>query len=237
MQYKYGEDGGRRTPIGPFSQKLPRRVLKHLLPQTVDIDIENCMFTIVSQLLDRLGPVVHPPPTAARHSAFGFPCFRRCASDRSGCLAEIGEGMSPVQKKALNIAIANGKVVPSEFEDKGYLCSLSAEARVLRWMSSWLQKDIYHESKAKRQWPEAYMFYLLWTMVEDDLLHAMTEFLDPSACQHLSLHFDGLRVDKGRVEALGGEGSLLKQLEDAVKAATGYTVKLAVKEHFFAFQN
>lgn len=37
------------------AQSCPRRVLKHLVPHTIDLDIENCMFTILHQLVKLMG--------------------------------------------------------------------------------------------------------------------------------------------------------------------------------------
>ena len=37
------------------AQSCPRRVFKHLAPHTIDLDIENCMFTILHPLVKRMG--------------------------------------------------------------------------------------------------------------------------------------------------------------------------------------
>ena len=56
------------------AQLCPRRVLMALVPQTIDLDIVNCMFTLVHQLL-------------ARHEFAELPdevrdTIRRCAEER-----------------------------------------------------------------------------------------------------------------------------------------------------------
>ena len=49
---------------------------------------------------------------------------------------------------------------------------------------------------------------------------------------HLSLHYDGIRVDAGRVALEGGDGdSMCRYLEEHVRKHTGYDVQLAVKHH------
>ncbi len=45
----------RKQSIGRSAQSCPRRVLRHLLPHTIDLDIENCMFTILHQLVKLMG--------------------------------------------------------------------------------------------------------------------------------------------------------------------------------------
>jgi hypothetical protein len=44
----------RRQSDGLSSQSCPRRVLRHLLPKTIELDIENCMFSILQQLIKLL---------------------------------------------------------------------------------------------------------------------------------------------------------------------------------------
>jgi hypothetical protein len=41
-------------------QGLPRRALKHLLPHTVDLDIENSIFVLIHQLLQKLDCPMFP---------------------------------------------------------------------------------------------------------------------------------------------------------------------------------
>lgn len=48
----------RKQSIGRSAQSCPRRVLRHLLPHTIDLDIENCMFTILHQLVKLMGIVL-----------------------------------------------------------------------------------------------------------------------------------------------------------------------------------
>ena len=64
-----------RTRLG--SQSLSRRNLMVLLPHTVDLDIENCMFCIVHQLLEKL------QPDPLLFTAEIKETLRRCALERT----------------------------------------------------------------------------------------------------------------------------------------------------------
>ena len=56
------------------AQRCPRRVLVALVPHTVDLDISNCMFTIVHQLLNMQEPTDVPEDVRD--------VIRRCAEER-----------------------------------------------------------------------------------------------------------------------------------------------------------
>jgi hypothetical protein len=55
VQYSDPVDSGRRFAKGVASQTLPRRCQKHVLHHTKGLDIANAVFTIVAQLVQRLG--------------------------------------------------------------------------------------------------------------------------------------------------------------------------------------
>ena len=56
------------------AQGLPRRALKHLLPHTVDLDIKNCIFALVHQMLGKLQCDAFPQDLAS--------VIERCAVHR-----------------------------------------------------------------------------------------------------------------------------------------------------------
>ncbi len=65
---------------GVSAQKCSRRVLKHLVDHTEDLDIENAMFTILDQLVDQLD--VHMPVDLRE-------TLRKCAQERRRVCEEL----------------------------------------------------------------------------------------------------------------------------------------------------
>ena len=120
----------RRFAVGLAAQGLSRRHLEHLLDSTIDLDIANCMFTLVTQLIDML------KPTKTGHAyidgLLDFPSFRAAAKDRDTALAHIASVVGKAAAKQINLQMAGGGAIPSEFRDNPYLQSLSKEAKLLR---------------------------------------------------------------------------------------------------------
>jgi hypothetical protein len=66
----------RRHVHGTSAQSCSRRVLSVLVPHTRDLDIENCMLSLIVQIIDKLQPT--PPPPADV-----WDVLRRCATQRA----------------------------------------------------------------------------------------------------------------------------------------------------------
>ena len=45
------------------------------------------------------------------------------------------------------------------------------------------------------RFPEATTFHYMWTAVEDNILEAWVSYLRRQDYQHISLHYDGVRID------------------------------------------
>ena len=87
-------------------------VLKHLVPDTLDYDIRNCMFTIVVQLIDMLQLEKFGDPTI--DSVLEFKSWRACSSDRSSAIKHIADKIGMTAAEQLNLAVANGARIPEE---------------------------------------------------------------------------------------------------------------------------
>ena len=88
-----------------------------------------------------------------------------------------------------------------------------------------------------KMWPEASCASTFYFAVEDHIATAMIKAVLATKTQHLSLHYDGIRVDKARIEHEGGDANhMCRMLEDAIKKDTGYEVKLCVKQHMTFLQ-
>ena len=62
-----GDIRGRRYCSGAGAQRLSRRSVSELVPDTYDLDIENCCFSITYQLVQKLEPM-SPPPDNVMHT-------------------------------------------------------------------------------------------------------------------------------------------------------------------------
>ena len=77
----------------------------------------------------------------------------------------------------------------------------------------------------------------LYFAIEDHILASLQKAIQAKPTTHLSLHFDGVRVDKDRVQLEGvGSDNLRRLLENAILEDIGYEVQLAVKEHLSFLQ-
>ena len=100
----------------------------------------------------------------------------------------------------------------------------------MRWIAWSLQLDLYSQvgSDDSNQWPENTVLHQVWTGVDDVCLEAQTDFIRQEPIVHLSLHFDGVRVDAERVRR---SGNFKEEADHYVFDRTGYRVELVRKEH------
>ena len=54
-----------------------------------------------------------------------------------------------------------------------------------------------------KKWAEASIAAMFYQALEDHILQAMMDYIQQKPAQHVSLHYDGVRVDKTRIEADG----------------------------------
>ena len=231
--YHYLHDSpSRRFATGASAQGLSSRHIEQLVDSAIEIDIHNCMFTIVTQLLDMRE--LYETGDAAMDKHFRFPSFRACAASREAALGSIASQIGMDAAKQLNLEVAGGAAIPDQFQGNEYLQSLQAEAKLLRWLAiSLLPSGLYDAVSAnpKHRWPEATMVYLMWSGFEDAVLAAMAETIQSLAPPHMSLHFDGVRVSR---QVLVSDPELLQHCEENIAAKTGFAVKLVSKvQHYF----
>jgi len=84
-------------------------------------------------------------------------------------------------------------------------------------------------------WPEASALAFMWQGVEDNILAGCRDFVLSKPTAHLSLHFDGVRVDRDRVRAETSSadpvGHFCELLSDYAFQRTGYRVTFVEKLH------
>ena len=237
VQYGYTKDWrGRRYSQTPNSaQGMSQMLQKILLGHTVDIDIKNSIFVVLKQAVDRLD---------VKYSAGVFKgCLETLAalaSDRDKfCRDELG--INEVTGKSVLHSMINGGACPEEYKVQPGVQKLRDLSRFLRWLAcSLMPKEfeaILEEKVKDKGWAEATMASTLYFAIEDHILSSLVKAVRAKDTAHLSLHFDGVRVDRTRVERDGGDGDhFCRCLEQAILTDTGYEVQLAVKEHLSCLQ-
>ena len=111
-------------------QTLSRRLRSALRGvELQDWDISNCMFTVTTQLVDKI-KVDLPIPDASLRA------WRRYAADPVG-VREMLAGSFGADAKAVALKVAHGGACPSctDHEALAFLVELSRESRLLRWWS------------------------------------------------------------------------------------------------------
>ena len=127
VSYRNTLDGlmrSRRVAIGMSAQSASRRVLRRLLPRALDYDIENCMFTIVEQLVDMVQIEV---PANLRQ------VLSRCAQHRQE-VCEDDLLTDTYNGKRLLMELVNGAAIQSGWEGNRFLLVLQNLSRYLRWV-------------------------------------------------------------------------------------------------------
>ncbi len=212
----------RRQADTVSAQGCSRRVLQVLCPHTVDLDIENCMFVLLDQLVQRLE--LHPPmPGSMRET------LKRCAYDREVVCRDDLRTNLPGGKHVLT-TVLNGSAVPPRWQENEFLLNVQRLARYLRWVACSLLPDVYETCKkdTTRRFPEASTLFYLWTAVEDSVLSAWLDYVHKYPTTHLSLHFDGIRIQK---ELPCDTAEFCKRCADYIAEETGFKVLIREKFH------
>jgi len=213
---------GRRNVVNLGAQSFPRRALVHLASHTIDLDIENAMFVLVDQLLDMVAPST-PMPEELRDAV------RQCARDRQRVCEHELRCSVKAGKPLLN-ATLNGKGLHPPLDANAFLVRLSKAARYLRWLACSMLPEVYQDycQDASRRFPEASTFTRFWTTAEDLVLTAWVDYVKSSPIGHLSLHFDGIRLQMDNGTPVDEYCQACSQY---IKERTGFSVTIREKKH------
>ena len=216
------------------AQGMDQRLQKLLLHDTVDLDIANCMPVLLHQMVDRVKLV----DREAWQSELDL--LREIATNRQA-FCEQRLKMPVSEGKRVLAAMLQGQAARGEVAGKADAQRIIALGRFLRWLACSLAPRVYSALKGSedpnaKKWPEASTLAYLWQGVEDHVLEVMLQFVRGQMTEHVSMHFDGLRVDRGRVRLEaedGGDGvrEMCARLQDHVLERTGYAVQIVSKEH------
>ena len=216
------------------AQSMDQRMQHVLLDDTVDFDIVNCVFVLLAQVIERL-------QLADKETwQDEIELLQQVALDRKGFCEEKLK-MSVAEGKEVLRSMLHGGSPPAALSTNSAATRLVALARFLRWLACSAVPDLYSNLRSEeegeaRRWPEASTLAFFWQGVEDFILEAMVQYARMHPAQHISLHFDGIRIDRARVRLEstdGGNGvvEMCARLQEHVKLRTGYVVDIVAKEH------
>ncbi|CAE7501083.1 unnamed protein product, partial [Symbiodinium necroappetens] len=227
-QYKYSDSvsfRSRKTVIGTGMQRFCRRAQVHLAADTVDLDVHNSAFTVFHQLLPKLACVPEPPDYVKE-------VLDKCARDRNLVCSDILK-TSQVRGKQLLTKVLFGGAVPRDVpEGAAFLVNLKKASIYLRWLASSMFPDTvakFAQPESKKTNPTNSVLSHLYQAIEDYVLSAFVEYLLQFQPQHLSLHYDGVRVSKGQGGCSTAE--LCEKIQAYILRKTGFDVTICEKKH------
>ena len=228
VRYTYGAAQdcvrGRQFATSTGAQKCPRRLLPFLCPDTVDLDIENAFFTVMSQFLRKL------PCDAQEHDTVCC-LLEQCAQGRTQLIQEslrlpLGEG------KQVLLEVAHGSVPPLSLNRCKLLRDLQDASTYLKWVATGVLPelhDVFVRDIAKKN-PENSVLAHLYQALEDIIMCAWVEHLTTLDLAHLSLHFDGVRlVPPSHVSV----DDICEASMTHIAQATGFNLRIRPKSHGF----
>ena len=209
---------------GDGSQKCSRRILQVLCADTHDLDIANSVFVIMHQLFERLDMKKVMP-------AHLWETLRKVATDRSGVCKALG--LTVKEGKEVLHSCLFGANTPVCLGTDGFMRAFQRMALFMRWTACSLLPDVYElvrTMKEKRN-PDASVLFYLYALVEDTVLQAWEDHLvSHFRPKHISLHFDGLRID---TSCLSGTPLRVHcaEAEKEIWERTGFKVTVVEKQH------
>ena len=212
----------RKQVVGIGAQKLSRRAQVMLLDQTHDLDIENCLFTLLPQLLEKLKLDPPMPPDA-------LAAFAQCRSQRTKVCADVLQLPLHVGKELL-VSILYGGHVSGKLVRHDFVQSLQRASMYCKWAAaSSLPEEFasFVEDTTKKN-PDSSVLAYLYMAAEDYVLSHWCDHLLTFSPTHLSLHFDGVRISP--LQGISIE-EVCKQSASYILDKTGFKVTIREKRH------
>ena len=132
--------------------------------------------------------------------------------------------------KHMLTAVMNGSALDSDFSTNEFLVSLQRLSRYMRWVATSSLPDVFLKrvQSPDRTFPEASTLFAYWTAVEDVILSSLVDFCLKFTLGHLSLHYDGIRLD---AELPCSIQDFCEQASSHVFEKHGFKVTLREKTH------
>ena len=227
IQYRYADKPaysvkGRRYTSNGGAQSMSRRLQCHAVDgHKTDLDIQNCCLTIIQQIIRKTMPDPALPQDLEE-------ALDEVTNRRAEILQKLGE--QPVEGKEIINTVLNGGTPPSHLREHDLIKKLQQISIYIRWMACNLLYSDYQLLKnvKHKTLPAATIMSQMWYAVEDMILQAWTEHALIGIPKHLSLHFDGIRIS---TDHIGDVAEYIRGCQDAIKAKTGFEVKISAKTH------
>ena len=180
----------RRIADQKSAQTMPQFIQALVLPHTTDFDMVNAMMSLLPQIVRRIG---------ASESEWEdqIKLLDKLALDRTRICEDVLKVSVAVGKRLL-INTLLGETLPVQWQSNGFLQRVRRLGVWLRWVSISWNKTRYNVlvNDDTVEWPEASALAHMWMGVEDWIICSCTDLLfEQCMFQHVSLHFDGFRVD------------------------------------------
>ena len=206
--YSFAKLKGRRFATSAQAQTLSARALAKACSTSVDFDICNCMFVLIKWLINKL--VLVEPDLWKEEMA----TLDAIVESRQK-VCEEGLGLPEAEGKKVIQALVNGQTPTADLDGKQMVVKLQQLGMFLRWaacsclpseyqMVCGTDQDVGSTHMPwipPKKWPEATIMSLWWMRVENMVLTQWVTYVleTVSLPTHLSLHFDGLRLDRTSV--------------------------------------
>ena len=231
----------RRHVDGLGAQKMQQLMQEATLPHTQDLDVKNMKFAIIPQIIARLG--VKDEVLWKEE----LDHLRELGADRSEiCKRELR--VSEAEGKDILLKVFEGGEIPQTLQHNSYLQRHQRVGRWWRCLATQVFMDVFDalSEDPDVKHPDRSVAAHLWMGCEDYILQVLVHYLLEFNNAHMSLHFDGVRIDQKTAEAVaeavgrdghtganGDDAILLRACEKHIKAQTGYNVELKIKSHSF----
>ena len=234
VMYKYKDTWARRFAVGPSAQGCPSRVLEATLQNAIDLDVQSALLTITWQLVEKM--------SLADKDLFKeeFDLLKRLATDRDEVIQKELPGMGREAAKRYVLETICGSR-SFDVDVAPFTRKLQRVSRVLRWLACSALPDVYERfcgevgqgiGEKKEGWPEGQTFAIFYQRAEDYVLRQWQAWLLEKPVKHLSLHFDGVRINKDAVpDNCASVADFAAEASAHIAAETGFVVKIREKTH------
>ncbi|CAE6972000.1 unnamed protein product [Symbiodinium sp. CCMP2592] len=222
-KYKLADVRTRRYASFHSAQNLGKAWQTIALDQTVDLDIENCSFTLLLQILDKLKPN-HECWSAVRET------LSLCSSERNKVIEEklklpLSEGKHLLQK------VFNGGTPPEELAKNLFIEDLQRASLFCRWVAATMLKNTaWRDLLQMKDRPDMSVLTYFWNIAEDLAVESWIRKVEPLQSKHMSLHFDGIRVDRDIAQP--DVETFCRSCSDTIFKDTGLAVRIRMKQHY-----
>ena len=140
VEYYYTPAAGMRTrrqAARAAAQRLPRRMLALTCHQTTDLDISNCMFTLLHQLVQKINVTPAIPSEV-------LDTLRQCANSRDVIATDVLQ-TSLAECKSMLATVFNGEQPGDRWKGHAFINRVRTLGRYMRWLACSVLPDVYQE--------------------------------------------------------------------------------------------